>query len=330
MRRLTVLLSALLLSTGVLARADSGPAPPVHPLTLEFHSAFLMNLHSFLLDAATRQPQLSSYPWVQKPSDADTRALRDAIGFYVANYAKRNLLFDDVMTSIKKTLSTTDGRRDVKGLHLPPGLADVLARAAPIYARCLWPAHDRSNREWIRQVKLLNAQYGADVQVGIERYMGHPFQQTRIREDIVMLTGSRNGGYTDTQTVLPSGREDYRGLAALEMLYHEAAHIEVDDTVLNEIEAELKATHRSLHSDLWHAVAFYTVGETVQEVLKRRANLDYETYADRNGVYTRGDWPLFHAAIISAWRPYMNGSTTRQEAIKAMVSQLPAGPPARG
>jgi hypothetical protein len=97
-------------------------------------------------------------------------------------------------------------------------------------------------------------------------------------------TGSRLGGYTDTQTVLPSGQEGYQGLAALEMLYHEATHIDVADTITDQLAAELKATHRSPDLALWHAVLFYTVGETVKAVLKRQGGLDCETYADKNGL----------------------------------------------
>lgn len=101
---------------------------------------------------------------------------------------------------------------------------------------------------------------GAQVQAGIEHFLNHRFQTTPIRVDVVVATGSRNGGYTDTQTVLPSWRADYQGLAALEMLYHEATHIDVADKVTEAIDAELKAKHRSGDS-LWHAVQFYTVGE---------------------------------------------------------------------
>lgn len=326
MRHLTGLIGTLLLSTPGWALAQPPPAAAPHPVVFEFHSAFLMNLHSFLLDASRRRPELSSYPWIEQPSASDLGVLAEAITFYTSNYGQRSLLDDEVMTRIKKSLSTKDSQHDPAHLNLPPELAAILARVAPIYARCLWPVHDQSNRLWIRRVILLNGRYGAEVQAGIERHMGHPFQRTPIREDIVMLTGSRNGGYTDTQTVLPSGREDYQGLAAVEMLYHEAAHIDVDDTVTGELEADLKATHRSPDIDLWHAVAFYTVGETVKEVLKRKDNLDYEAYADRQGVYTRGSWPLWHRVIISAWRPYMNGETTRQAAIQAMVDQLPPAP----
>jgi hypothetical protein len=301
----------------------SGPAAQssVHPVVFEYHSGFLMNLHSFLLDAAIEKRALSTYPWVVKPSEAELQALTNAVAFYQTNYGQRHLLFDAMMTDIKKALSGDDARRDARGLSLPPDLAAVLNQVSPIYARCLWPAHDKINLDWILKVRALNAQYGTDIQAGIEHYLGHPFQPTPIREDIVVETGSFLGGYTDTQTVLPSGRSDYEGLAALEMLYHEAAHIDVADTLTDAIDKELQATGRS-SNQLWHAVQFYTVGEVVKDVLKR-GQVRYETYADKNGVYTRGDWPAYHAAIEAEWRPYLHGEGTMQSAIKAMVNKLP-------
>jgi len=281
-----------------------------------------MNLHAFLLDASTRKREISSYTWVMAPTPAEEKTLATAIAFYEANYAQRDLLDDPTMTDIKKALSVNDGERDPNGLNLPPDLKPIFIAVAPIYLRSLWPAQDRSNREWIRQVKALNARYGAEVQAGIEHFMNHRFQTTPIRVDIVVATGSRNGGYTDTQTILPSGRTDYQGLLALEMLYHEATHIDVADTITDEIDAKLKAKHRSADS-LWHAVQFYTVGEVVKSVYSHRGNIDYQTYADLNGVYTRGTWPAYHAAIEAEWLPYLQGHATLQQAISRMVDRMP-------
>jgi hypothetical protein len=294
----------------------------VHRVTFEFHSAFLMNVHAYLLDASSRKRDMSSYDWVETPTDIELKTLATAIAFYQANYEQRDLLFDDAMASIKKALSVGDDRRDASNLKLPPALVAILNSVSPIYFRCLWPAQHKVNRVWISQVQALDAKYGADVQAGIEHYMKRQFQIAPIRVDIVVATGSRNGGYTDTQIVLPSGRADYQGLAALEMLYHEATHVDVADTLTNEIDSELKTAHRS-GDQLWHAVQFYTVGYVVKDVLKRKGNLDYQTYADLNGVYTRGSWPTYHTVIEAEWLPYLQGHGTMEHATTSMVAKMP-------
>lgn len=324
-RRTSLLLSALLVASLPTAAAPTVELP-AHRVQFEFHSAFLMNLHAFLLDASTRKREISSYQSIVSPTPAEAKTLTRAIALYQSNYAQRNLLDDPTMSDIKKALSVNDSQQDPNGLNLPPALTAILGSVSPIYLRCLWPAQDRSNRGWIRQVKRLNEQYGAEVQAGIEHFMNHRFQTTPIRVDIVVATGSRNGGYTDTQSVLPSGRTDYQGLQALEMLYHEATHIDVADTVTEKIDAELKAKHRSADS-LWHAVQFYTVGEVVKGVYKRKGNIDYQTYADLNEVYTRGSWPAYHAALEAEWVPYLQGHVTMQEAISDMVDKMPLSAP---
>ncbi|PRC93594.1 hypothetical protein [Solimicrobium silvestre] len=323
---LAALLSLLVFNSASAATTDettSSFSAPAHRVTFEFHSAFLMNLHHVLVDAAVHDGKLETLPWQEKPSAAEWQTLQNAVTFYRDNYAKRSLLFDKTMTDIKVALSVDDTRRDATGLNLPPDLIAVLNSVAPIYARGLWSIQDRSNQLWIQQAKSLDALYGAEVQAGIEHYLQHGFPLTPVRDDVVVETGDRRGAYTDEQTVLPSGRADYSGLATLEMLYHEASHINVTDTLSDAIDARLKATDRSDKFQLWHAVQFYTVGKVVQDVYKQRANLDYRPYADKNGVYQRG-WSIFVPSLNDIWLPYMNGKSTLQEAVTAMVDKLPA------
>jgi hypothetical protein len=51
--------------------------------------------------------------------------------------------------------------------------------------------------------------------------------------------------------------------------------------------------------------------------------------ADLNGVYTRGNWPSYHAAIEAEWRPYLQGHVTMQRAISGMVDKMPQAESAR-
>ncbi|HXA48205.1 MAG TPA: hypothetical protein VNW52_11295, partial [Burkholderiaceae bacterium] len=314
---LTLLLPLLFYVTSVAA-----PAPitdtvnimqPAHRVRFEFHSAFLMNLHHFLYDAAVHDGKLEKEAWQTAPTDAQMQTLRDAVTFYKRHYAKQSLLFDESMRDIKVALSVDDDRRDATGLKLPGDLMTVLNGVAPIYAQCIWAAQNQANLAWIQQVRKLDAAYGAEIQAHIEHDLAHAFPSTPIRDDIVVASGDWAGAYTTEeppQSVLPSGNEDYQGLASLEMLYHEASHIYVTDTVSDEIDADLKAMQRSDHG-LWHAVQFYTVGEVVKNVLKRRADLDYQPYAQKNRVYTRG-WSAYVPLLEGPWQSYLQGSVSMQ------------------
>ena len=306
-----------------LAVMVSGARAQPPRVKLEFHSAFLMNLHHFLYKLGVHPEQLEKTDWVVAPSAGEMTTLRGAVAWYHDNYAKRDLLFDEQMVAIKTALGVADTRRDAGGLGLPPQLAAMLDGVAPVYARCLWARHDAGNQQWIAEARRLDQRYGADVQEGVARYLQAPFPTTPIRIDIVADTGTRQGAYTDTQVVISGGRPSYQGLASLEMVYHEISHIASTTKLEDAIEARLKATQRKPDSDLWHVAQFYTVGAVVQDVYKRRDGIDYETYADKGGVY-KGYWAPLAPLVQSEWRAYMNGQQSFEQAVVRMVDRLPA------
>lgn len=304
----------------MLTSAGASPAR----VKLEFHSAFLMNLHHFLFNLGVRPERLEKIAWTTAPTADEMAALHTAVAWYHDNYAKLDLLFDEPLPAIKAALSVADTRRDASGLALPPQLASTLNSVAPMYARCLWAQHDASNRQWIAETQRLDERYGAEVQEGVARHLQTPFPLAPIRIDLVVETGKRQGAYTDTQAVIPGGRPSYQGLAALEMVYHEISHVVSTAKLEESIEARLKATQRSPDSDLWHAVQFYTVGTVVRDAIKRRDNIDYEPYADKAGLL-KGYWSPFMPMIAGEWQPYMNGKQTFDQAVVRMVDQLPGG-----
>jgi hypothetical protein len=152
--------------------------------------------------------------------------------------------------------------------------------------------------------------------------MAAQFPSLPIRVDMVSDTGSRQGAYTDEQTVMPSGRADYQKLASLEMLYHEASHTTVTAPLEEALSARLGATGRNPDSDLWHVVQFYTVGAVTRDVLARHGELGYQPYADKRGLY-KGYWSPLMPAVETAWRDHMAGKTDLQQAVRQMVDRLP-------
>lgn len=322
-------LSALLFCL-IAGHAVARTAPPSAPkrvqtaqrVTFDFHSAFLMNLHHFLYDMAVRKDKLASVQWQAAPTSDEMDALRKAIAFYRSHYAELELLDDATMVGIKHALSVDDARRSTAGLALPPGLAAVLDSVAPIYERSLWSLHDRSNRTWIAQARALDTVFGAEMQANIERHLGAPFPITPIRDDVVFATGTRQGAYTDEQIVMPSNRADYQGLAALEMLFHEASHTTVTVALEAAIEARLKATGRKDDLALWHVAQFYTVGKVTQDVLAKRG-IGYRSYADQRGLYA-GFWAPLMPVLEAVWVPHMDGKLNLQDTVNLMVDRLPA------
>ena len=306
----------------VTAAPDSNSISTVQRVTFAFHSAFLMNLHHFLYDMAVHRDKLAGVEWQVAPTQDELGTLRKAINCYRTNYASLGIREDPLMISVKRALSVEDARRDVSGLGLPPALAAALAEMAPIYAKSLWPVHDKSNLEWIAHVRALNRAYGAEIQSAIERHMGAQFPLMPIRIDVVFDTGSRQGAYTDEQTVIPSARVDYQNIASLEMLYHEASHTTVTAPLEEAIGVRLKATGRNPDSDLWHVVQFYTVGAVTRDVLARHGESGYQPYADKRGLYT-DYWSPFMPVVETVWLDHMAGKIDLQQAVQQMVDRLP-------
>ena len=301
------------------------PAPAVVPTRFEFHSAFLMNLHHFLVDAAHHPGRIDQVSWTQPPTAGEMATMRAAVAYYTTTFGQRDLLFDDELRDIRHSLaSADDARQQAADLGLPPALAATLDSAAPIYARCLWAHDDQVNRRWIAQVQVLEARYGARIQPRLERIFDAKFPAV-IRDDVVVTTGTFTGAYTDApppQTVLPSGWDEYGGLASLEMIWHEAAHVEPGDRLEALIEQESRAMGREVPDGLWHAALFEAVGSQVAQVLAADGHGDYVPYADKNNVYRRG-WAKYVPLLHAEWKTWLDGQGSLQQAVDAMVAKQP-------
>ncbi len=304
------------------------PANDFAVVRFEMHASLLMNLHHMLYDAGRHPGRLESAPWAAAADPQDLAALRDAAASYGRQYASRDLLFDDGMRDIKHALSAAgDEQTNPRGLGLPPALEATLASAAPAYARAAWPAQRAVDRARMGETQALEQRYGTRIQRRLERIFGQPFPAA-IRVDFVVETGSFAGGYTDApppQTVLPAGRPEYGGPAALEMLWHEASHAGPADALEIELNDAIRAARRAPADQLWHAAQFWAVGEVVRELLAADG-VDETPYAQRNGVYRRA-WPQWLPLLETDWQRWVEkdgGKGTRAQAIAAMVARLPA------
>ncbi len=315
------------LAIGVLDACAVPPAAASQAtMRFEFRSAFLMNLHHFLIDAARHRGRIDAAKWDMPPTADEMAALHDAVAFYATTFGKRDLLFDDELRDIKHALARADdASQRADGLGLPPALAAVLDRAAPAYARCLWTLQDRTNRVWIARVQVLEARYGAQIQPRLERIFESRFPAS-IRDDVVVTTGTFTGAYTDApppQSVLPSGWAEYGGLASLEMIWHEASHAGPSDKLEQLIETDARASGHPVPGNLWHAALFDAVGVTVSDVLARDGTPGYVQYAEKNGVHQRA-WPQYVPLLHDDWRAWIAGRGSLKAAVDAMLARQPA------
>jgi hypothetical protein len=366
-------LSAMILCPpSAFPQADSiyGPLP-----VFELHSGFWLNLHHTLYQQARQQrgappvsgtakagksakPTLQTAPAAKTPlTAAEQRAWDEAVSYYAANYADKDLLFSTELILLKNQLGDFETCDELSGAKkktcdagLPAKLTRILEAAAPVYRAHYWSADDRANRAWIMRVAPLVTEQG----VGISHRLADIYQTRwpteKIRVDVARFANSA-GAYTTLdplRVTISSTDPRNQDAAALEVLFHEASH-GIAQPVEQAIVRECRQREKPIPRDLWHALIFYTTGEVIKPILDAepdprngavpnsadptaprdatadpRANSQvsqYTPYAKREGLYQRG-WDSYLQLLTLYWQPYLDGKVTFDNAIAHIVSAL--------
>ena len=361
MRRVFLAASALALAlfcSAALCAQQYGGAPDAAPV-LELHSGFWINLHHFLyLEARLRstaadpashesqaQPEYSSSPPAGDLTPAEQTAWTAALDAYARDWSQRDLLHNLDMTIVNDRLAELESCADISASAAPqcvPGLrADLVAaleKAAPVYRAHWWPQQDRENRAWMAAVTPLVHGMGSNLANELIRVYQHPWPEGHLRVDVVWYAGPE-GSYTSlnpAHITIASHDSRNQGLAAFEMLFHEASHTLADG--LNEaIARRCRDLGKPIPRDLWHALLFYTTGELVRrEIASSPAPVttadkgssasaaspaSYTPYAIRNGLYDHG-WNDYDMALERFWQPYLDGAVDFDTAIAHIISAL--------
>jgi len=322
----------------------------------ELHSGFWINLHHALYyEARQRKAFLSRDSNIAKSgattpksvlagktllTEAEQKAWDDAVAYYAANYADKDLLFTTELIQLKDQLGDFEDCDELSGRKrkfcdagLPPNLTQVLEAVGPIYRAHLWPEHDQANRRWILQVAPLVRAQG----VGLSERLADIYQtrwpHEKIRVDVVAYANWA-GAYTTVdplRVTISSLDARNQGPQALEVLFHEGSH-GIAEPVQAAIIRECRQRDKAIPRDLWHALVFYTTGEVIRTVLTSSSaghgdkgngvqGNGYNTYAFREGLYQRG-WKNYLELLQRFWQPYLDGKASFDDAIARMVSSL--------
>lgn len=382
MRRIaTTRLPIVFLAVHLLFGPVIAPAPQIDaygPLPVfELHSGFWLNLHHRLYEEAralrnaapasapksakANKPTLQIAPGSKITlSTSEQRTWDEAVSYYAANYADKDLLFSTELVLLKNQLGDFETCDELSGTRkktcdagLPGKLTQILDSAAPVYRAHRWPADDRANRAWIKRVAPLVREQG----VGLSHRLADIYQTRwpaeKIRVD-VSAAANAAGAYTTLEPLrvtIASSDPRNQGGAALEVLFHEASH-GIATPVELAIARECRQRDKPIPRDLWHALIFYTTGEVIKPILDAQSEAptngasqnrtmpggstsestpdassqnshdsEYTPYAMREGLYQRG-WEGYLALLTSYWQPYLEGRVTFDDAIARMVSAL--------
>jgi len=291
----------------------------------EFHSGFWINLHHALYEQArVREQRPTARP--EKPSassgeekktsgkttggspGAEEKAWSEAVEYYAAALARRDLVFDGEMVDIKNRLAELETCADLSGKSeyrcaagLQPELIAALERGAPWYRAQWWNKHDQSNRAWIAATEPLAREFGAKLAEQLANVYHAEWPGGIIRVDVCQYAGL-TGGYTslDPLHITISARDERnQDTAGLEELFYEASH-GLAGGVRDALVREYRLREKPIPRDLWNAILFYTTREFV-----KRSSVGKEGSVERFGLATRG-WQNFQGVLERHWKPYLD------------------------
>ena len=357
---LLMLGTGLLLACAANARAQSdsmfGPLP-----VFEFHSGFWLNLHHTLyreakerITPAEHQPGKYAHP-EDSPAPlprlaltpVEQRAWNDAVNYYAANYATRDLLFSNDLIVLKDQLGDFEDCDELSGAKkktcdagLPADITRLLEAAGAVYRAHFWVQHDHANRRWIAAVAPLVREQGVGLSERLASIYQTRWPKNKIRVD-VSAYANWAGAYTTLdplRVTISSLDPRNQGAQALEVLFHEASH-GIAEPVEQAIARECKQRDKAIPRDLWHALIFYTTGEVIRPVMTAATDGSpdgtliadaadgntpgggYTPYAVKEGLYQRG-WDDYLKVLSRFWQPYLDGKATFDDAVARMVSSL--------
>jgi hypothetical protein len=284
----------------------------------EFHSNRWVNLHQRLLHQAQQ-----GTPATPARLNAEEKATWDGVvATYKTLFQKRSPVFNRELMDIDAALAASTAELPA---IIPPKAAEALRRAMPLYERAQWPEDDAVNRFWITLAEPLLRAAGPELLAAVGNAYGTPMPK-RIHVD-VSAYGGEYGAYTvgdaeQVRVVMSSLDETYQGFSALEMLMHEPSHGvvgAVDYAIGGDLTRLAKELNVKPNRNLWHALLFYTTGVLTRDALARRGVTNYEPVIYR-GMF-KGGYRGLQQAIETHWGAYLGGKKTREEAIRAMLTE---------
>lgn len=292
----------------------------------EFHSGFWINLHHFVYyQALLRNPSNGKLP----PNLSDTAAMDiltaaqrktwlSAIDYYKNNMINKDLLLDANMVNIKNILEEDENKDKLSDTRLPQELATVLNNLSDSYRTFFWKKQNENNQLWISQVQPLINKYKDTLISELGNIYLTPWPKEVIRVDITNYA-SWSGAYTSigpNRITISSVDPNNQGVAALEIIFHEASHLLIDK-IADDLFKICRQDNKILpRRDLWHAILFYTTGEIIKKHIK-----SYTPYAYQNGLWSRA-WPMYIQYLETDWQPYLKGTQQYDTVLLKLVRDV--------
>ena len=299
---------------------------------------FWLNLHHFLYVLGRAEAKTND-----STRDAVVGAPREAEqGLNVLTVEERRVWAESV-TAYAKGLSLKDAVREapmpdvtaavaiagdaptLAGAEIDPATRDVLERAAPIYRKAWWLAHHAANVRWRDSIDTLVASRGQTILGFITKVYGMQWPADGYAVHTSSYS-SFGGAYSSVRGVLviSSLADSTQRLNGLETIFHEGMH-QWDNQVYRALGAQAEVINAQVPPDIPHALIWVTASEAV-----RRVEPSHVPLVDSLGIWklyssgAPGPMIRLKAPLDEAWRPYLDGRGTRDEALRLLLEKIAA------
>lgn len=271
-----------------------------------FRSDAALNLHNVLYSEAWAQQSAASgrdSGAQAVPGDLALRGVpgyQETVDYYRRELINRDLLFDESMRQLSALLVGRAG-------SAPAGWDGVFTPLLDHYRDMDWPDHQARNLVWAEQVIAGLTQLLPEVIARLEEVFCLTLPDRPVLVSTV-LVGRTGPAYTDvhpTHIICSSSHRKSQGLAAVEVVLHEACH-SLAEPLLAALSSRVDPTHPQAR-ELWHVVMFYLVGEVVAEAWARHG-VDYQPYLNATGLFERA-WPMLREPVRDACSSYLDGTS---------------------
>jgi hypothetical protein len=290
---------------------------------------FVVILTAVLRSASAAQLARSGAPLVEPLPESATAGEKGqwtaAIQHYRERFGARSPLFDDELVKINLALSDVKAGASIAGVDVRLEHRAVLESAAPIYRKHRWPEHDAANRRFISALEPLLKQHGAAIAKRLAATFETTWPSRPIRTDVVRDAGPPGNARTNsepTHITIAATDPRHQGLAALEVIFHEASH-KWDATLMKDVEDAARRLNVRPPPTLWHGLLFFNAGRITADALAAAGLRDYVLYMDTQGMFDRA-YRGMRPAITRHWTAFLDGKVSRAEATERILRELTA------
>jgi hypothetical protein len=294
---------------------------------IEFHSNYFINLHHFIFNKAMRysfyksenQKQFDSlFVEIKYSVDEKSKAkIMSAVKYYADSLSRRNMLFDEELTSFKYALQQSQSYNELKTKTTSFQIISAMKSADAFFKKYYWNEQNKKNKDFILASIETIKKIEEEVMANCSQYYQYKFNGKKFRVDLTDYA-TFFSAYTTNEpyvsAIISSTNKKHEGNQGIEVIFHEISHAMID-SVYNMQQKICSEKNLKFDHNVWHSILFYSTGTFVKNALlnvgqKHEMYLYKNKLADFNPVVKK-----MMEAIAIHWQNFLDGKSSMQDSM---------------